>query len=499
MDFPLNILAKDWFESSAKIRYLNIIDSPNLSAIESGAFNGPSFSTTIQLKLENLNVSHLSENTFQGLNALNGLHIIKMPLSRIDALLLDAVPGLAELSLEENPCSMDLKNLTGSSKLNSLQIVSLRQNKLPNTISSNTFSSLEAVVSLYLSDSQIEWIGVGSFDFISKTVQTIDLQGNQLKTLPIGLFDKLIIGAQWSVFLGLNEWKCNCSLAQLQKYLKDHTDNFLGNITCSDPMLGISVVNAQLVDCDGNDVSTSVSIISESLATIKSIIVSTVICGFQHTSKATTLIRVRSKRQSLNITFNPDDGYLSVEIDSALPVTMNLIWFEQDSDELSSISSEAHCMMNITRIPLHIHNLTNNRAYVFCLIEDNALTVSPFDCAPYYLNFTEMERHESQFENSRVPTILMTLVSATIALLIGLLIGTLLLRKCYKTEFRNLAHAGIAHPNISCNIGKCGHPTFSNIKITRYVVYFDYLHLHFLHSYDFNFSNICSNCFCIAH
>lgn len=477
MEFPLNSLAKDWFESSGKIRFLNIIDSPKLSTIESGAFNGPSFSTTIQLKLENLNVSHLTEKTFQGLNALKGLHIAKMPIIRIDALLLDAMPVLAELSLEENPYSMDLQNLTGSSKLNSLQIVSLRQNKLPNTISSNTFSSLEAVVSLYLSDSQIEWIGVRSFDLISKTVQTIDLQGNQLKTLPIGIFDTLTLNSQWSVFLGLNVWKCNCSLAQLQQYLKYQTDHFLGDITCSD--LGISVVNAHLGDCIGYDVSTtdqedvkestSVSNIAESLATIKSIIISTVTCSTQHTSKATTQIRVRSKRNSLNITLKPDDEYLSVEIDSAVPITMNLIWFEQDSEDLSSISSEAHCITNLSRIPLHIHNLTNNRAYVFCLIEDTAIMVSPFDCAAYYLNFTNTERYISQPENSRLPSILMTLVSATIALLIGLLIGTLLLRKCYANEIRSLKHAGIEQPNISSTTAKCSHPTFSNIRIKRLV------------------------------
>lgn len=477
MVFPLNSLAKDWFESSAKIRFLNIIDSPNLSIIEDGAFNGSSFSTTIQLKLENLNVSHLTEKLFQGLNALNGLHITKMPLSRIDALLLDTVSGLEELSLEEIPYLMDLKNLTGSSKLNSLQIVSLRQNNLLNTISSNTFSSLEAVVSLYLSDSQIEWIGVRSFDYISKTVQTIDLQGNHLKTLPNGLFDTLAVSSQWSVFLGFNEWTCNCSLAQLQQYLKVHTVNFLGNIICSDPMSGISVVNAELGDCIDLDVSdteqedvnenTSVSINAESLATIKSIIVSTVTCNFQHDSKATTQIRVMSKRHSLNITFKPDDGYLSVGINSALPITMHLIWLEQDSDELF-ISSEAHCMTNLTQTPLHIHNLTNYRTYIFCLIEDNALTVSPFDCAAYYLNFTDMERHTSQPENSRLPTILMTLVSATIALLIGFLIGTLLLRKCYTIELRSLKHKGIAQLNVSSTIERSRYPTLTNLKITRY-------------------------------
>lgn len=482
MEFPLNSLAKDWFESSAKIQFLNIIDSPNLSIIETGAFNGPSFSTTKQLKLENLNISHLTENIFEGLSALKGLHIAKMPLNSIDALLLDAVPGLAELSLEEIPRSMDLKNLTGSSKLKSLQIVSLRHNQLPNTISSNTFSSLEAVVSLYLSDSKIEWIGVRSFDVVSQTVQTIDLQGNQLKTLPFGLFDTLTISTQWSVFLGLNEWKCNCSLVQLQQYLIDHTDHFLGNITCSDEMSGISVANAELGDCMGHDLSTteqedvieitSDSIDAESLATIKSIIVSTVNCSFQHTTKSSTQIRVRSKRHSLKITSKPDDGYVSVETDPALPITMNLIWFEQDSDEMSSISSEAYCMTNLTQIPMHIHNLTTNRAYVFCLIEETAITVSPFDCAAYYFNYTNVERQISQPENSRLPTILMTLVSATIALLIGLLIGTFLLRKCYAIESRNFKHPGIAQPNISCTSGKCSrHATFSNIKFARYVVY----------------------------
>lgn len=477
MEFPLNSLSIEWFESSAKILFLNIIDSPKLSTIESGAFNGPSFTTTTQLKLENLNISHLADKIFQGLHALKGLHISKIPLNRIDALLLNEVPSLAELSLEETPYSIDLQNLTGCSILKSLQIVSLRQIKLPNTINSNTFSSLEAVVSLYLSDSQIEWIGPRSFDLISKTVQTIDLQGNHLKTLPIGLFDTLTISTQWSVFLGLNEWKCNCSLAQLQQYLKDHTDHFLGNITCSEPMLGISVVNAQLGECIAHDVSTteqqdvtentSVSINTESLATIKSILVSTVTCSIQHSSKATTQIRVRSKRHSLKIAFKPDDGYLSVEMYSALPIAMNLIWFEQDSDESSSYP---FCMTNLTETPMQIQNLTTNRTYVFCLIEENALTVSPFDCAAYYVNFTNMERHILQTENSRLPTILMTLVSTTIALLFGLLIGTLLLRKCYRNEFRRFKHPGIAQPNISMAIGRCSHPTCTNIKITRYGV-----------------------------
>lgn len=100
-----------------------------------------------QLQITNPNINTIRRHTFKGLSKLTTLVLFKWPLTHIEPNVLEHVPWLQTLQIEESRAPLNVNNFTGTTGVPSLKIVSLRYNNMCRTISNDTFRGLTGVLS----------------------------------------------------------------------------------------------------------------------------------------------------------------------------------------------------------------------------------------------------------------------------------------------------------------------------------------------------------------
>ena len=194
-----------------------------------------------ELTINQLRIVYLRYDAFAGLNNLETLNIIKMPLARSEPKILEPMAGsLTKLVIQEigsdsssNPFIPN--DFTGSTPLSNLKSLTLKYNNIK-SLNLSSFSGVKALSELNLANSRIEHLGLNTFNFAPSNLRTIQLQNNLLKTLPNGIFDKLKLGVEKiKINLKNNPWHCDCNLIYLQNKMLEYPIVFQEVPTCWTP------------------------------------------------------------------------------------------------------------------------------------------------------------------------------------------------------------------------------------------------------------------------
>lgn len=234
-----------WNSWTTKIANITIkdldVDLDRISQINADGFDTEFFSKMKSLTLRNGNLDKLFSTTFAGLS------IEKLVLTN-HRFCNDCVISIEQGVLE--PVSETLKSFTlieaseqiqipidrilGSGSKTLPNIVYVKIQYKMNVTNSLTFTAIPNVKELDLSSSHLAVIA-DEFTFATLTkLELLNLENNQLKTLPAGIFNGFYESIPYddtkilSIRLAENPWECCCNL----EHLIGNFSNFDGDVLC---------------------------------------------------------------------------------------------------------------------------------------------------------------------------------------------------------------------------------------------------------------------------
>ncbi|XP_043976323.1 reticulon-4 receptor-like 1b [Gambusia affinis] len=229
------------------------IYSNNITYIEPSTFHG--FTLLEELDLgDNRHLRSLAEDTFNGLNRLNALHLYRCGLSSLPNNIFKGLRNLQYLHLQDN----HLKYLQDDTfmDLHNLSHLFLHGNRLW-SLNQNTFRGLRALDRLLLHKNQIEWVDRLAFHDL-KRLTTLYLFNNTLVELSGQCLDML--PALEYLRLNDNPWSCDCKALSLWEWLK----RFRGSTSSVGCQAPVNMVGKDLKELREEDFSSCSSTVSES-------------------------------------------------------------------------------------------------------------------------------------------------------------------------------------------------------------------------------------------
>lgn len=224
-----------------------MLDFDLVSHMTENAFNDGPFEKVHSLTISNLRIESLGPNSFVGLNSLQYLALQDIHLTSIPDCLHGVASSLNEIVIIAaitNRAMYRFNGLLSGVMLTALQHVELKLN-LQNSVIGDPFKSTR-LLTIDLSMCKIEFIHSDAFITIQDSVQQINLSGNELKTLPTGMFSYLLPRESLVIDLTNNPWDCECHLSELRKNLRMYEKNFSPNSVCDTPaeFNGLAIKNA---------------------------------------------------------------------------------------------------------------------------------------------------------------------------------------------------------------------------------------------------------------
>lgn len=224
-------MTSNWYKDTSKLQYFKLeLCLCDIRLIQNNAFNHVQFNRIHQLVIIINQVIEIENGAFNGLFKLEILVLKGLLLVNVDYTFFERVSMTLKIVLMIN-VRTNMYNLIGGTELINLEELSLCQIEYSNgTITSNTITKLSKIKTLSMLSCKIEVIAAGAFDHLSRTLETILLHDNRLKTLPGTLFDALNITNMLSATnFQNNPWECTCDLLLIQRtYSKD--PNFIDDI-----------------------------------------------------------------------------------------------------------------------------------------------------------------------------------------------------------------------------------------------------------------------------
>lgn len=114
--------------------------------------------------------------------------------------------------------ALDLDSIFGVHKFFNLERLHIDNQPEMWTLANSNFTGLRLIKTLMIINSGVEVIMPDAFDFIGVTLRSLRLSGNQLITLPLGLFNVMLENNKYpnnfdSVFMN-NPWECDCKMLE---------------------------------------------------------------------------------------------------------------------------------------------------------------------------------------------------------------------------------------------------------------------------------------------
>lgn len=204
-----------------------------ISEIKTDALNSPVFRNLEHLEIFYCPLRVLKNGSFNGLVRLKILSMKGLKLNMIMKNVLAVMPKLEGFIVDDcGPNKISLNNLFGVSKLHNLKIISIQECNLSNTITNKTFSGVSSLTILALVFNRINSIAPNSFDLVLRTVETVYLGSNDLKTLPNDIFKTF---RKIKVFLKDNPWHCDCQMENIRTFQETNPNVILNDIICFTP------------------------------------------------------------------------------------------------------------------------------------------------------------------------------------------------------------------------------------------------------------------------
>ncbi|XP_068105667.1 nyctalopin-like [Hyperolius riggenbachi] len=168
-----------------------------------------------RLSMENNLLEAIGKNSFKCQQSLQALNLRRNRIRAIQGEAFNQLNKLSVLNLGHNSLS-HLPNQLFSG-LDELRIMYLEANKIVKINCS--FNRLVNLKKLHLNNNYIMQITHNAFSDL-KQLQFLHLSKNSLTTLPTNLF--LFMPKLKSVFLSLNPWSCDCSMAWIANWMVDY-------------------------------------------------------------------------------------------------------------------------------------------------------------------------------------------------------------------------------------------------------------------------------------
>lgn len=421
--FSNDIIYRNWLlVGTVRSVELLISDSRTIVDIQENAYARETFGQLETLEIVNMRISYLKRNIFNGLISLRTLHIARMHLTAIDAGILQTLSQLTSLLFEgAGDVPLDIRNLTGTTAMMSIQIVSLRENNFHNQIGCDSFSGLINAKSLFLTNSNLQSIGANAFTPMRDSVQLIDLRGNFLKSLPSNLFHGIVQRSDVSLHLNQNPWHCVCApeIEDLQRNLWRYPNAFkdLSELKCGEP---IEMAGKQLSAwdlCSQTDISIGVDHIKLSC-------------------HQTDPISIRKRLYSFSVRYSKKSNQLIIEMDEVNSDLMLLIMRNQLIETNVAITmSEAAtvtCWRNL-KLTMELRITSTHDHYLFCVLNRRRLPyASPLDCLSHHI------RHRKRPPNTTNDLICVIAIVGLLTFLSIIFLGSLIGLTIWPKKTQNL-------------------------------------------------------------
>lgn len=406
----MTILRKGWFVNNAIIKKITIRDVGSIVEIEPGAFDDCTFRLVWRLELRGTAVAVLMKGALAGLNNLRILSLYgNNEMNKIEENALEGLFQLEEFIMEDQKRLSDLGNITGKIKWKYLHSLTLTKNSFGSTIKKPTFKGCTWVKRLNLSNSEIEAIGLYSFEPMEETIEVLDLRNNRLKSLPSRLIENLI-RPNVQLYLSDNLWDCGCAAYELQGYDINNSNLIVDSpLYCETPAIeqGNQMRNVSINDCFSTpatnpyESSTANSEFPGNLDHLS--------C-FDQNDYYQSDIAVETEYQYFTVT-QEAAGKASIEInypDSSLALVL-----------INDHDFKARCQYNLRR-RMVFDSLNTNAGHLFCLIKKSSHATSPRNCIPFHFN-------ETKFIWSRDRIVITLVCSFVLATVMGIIIGCVLI------------------------------------------------------------------------
>lgn len=209
------------------------------SNIENDAFNTFAFHELWSLTLTNLAVTTLGPHTFKGLNKLIVLELRSSRIIYFPSILPPVASSLTLVHISGNDIlrssTQSINTISFGTPMTKLVDAKFHLN-LMDSLNGHTFISFVSILFLDLSNCRIQYLDADTFLPISNTLQYLDLSGNNLKSMPLGMLTYLLNNNVLKLYFLNNPWICDCHLSDLQRGLVHFADNFIGDMLCQEPV-----------------------------------------------------------------------------------------------------------------------------------------------------------------------------------------------------------------------------------------------------------------------
>lgn len=298
----------------------------------------------------------------------------------------------------------DLNALIHQFPVKSLEILDLSDNSIPNQLNRFFFVNMSNIHEIHLKNCQIQKFPFDTFLFVYKTIQLIDLTGNNLMKLPTGfssIFPEQILSNQLTVRFDNNPWMCKCT-----------KENLAAELNCLE--------NCRMFSGRGlNDINDKADDVIE------------LQCEDLSDSSKTELVLL--KKQTHNITIEPKgESLLGITVTG--PKDAYLIWYNDsfafNSNNEKNIADYMHCNDR----PKFELAVSQNSTYTFCVLTSNLDdAISPFNCVAYYVNPKSSNSINPELvwiTNGQKGMVYAIVITSILLLMIfGILLGIFLIRK----------------------------------------------------------------------
>lgn len=415
--------------------------------IEVDAFNSAAFMNLQDIAFRmNNNFHYLRKDSFKGSYSLTSF-ALEMGIQKQVGFEKNFLQYMSTItSLQLHRCILTeehLANLTSSDVyLMNLQIVDFQFNFIP-TINAGAFANLRAVVMFYLASSAIEKIESGVFSGLN-ALKILDLSWNDLTTLSEGVFSTHVN----RVDLHNNRWQCDCNLQWL-KELYMNSDILKKS---NEPLTCNNFNNkefSEVVFCNEESTSSTSSVTTTETSTTTKVMETTEkdtesdvteetgevsITTTQEPSKRYKEIVCRDwLRSPLTISgfgdlvynqtiqtvyeslffefYDPDIEPIELTVVITGNITgFHLLWFNSHN------ISETGCVTNMENT-IVLNSLQRTKTYTFCILYNEQVTVSPYDCFGFEIRVPLPERAWIQNKHSTICMISGGVISVLIILL----------------------------------------------------------------------------------
>lgn len=209
-----------------------------LSDIEDDAFNTLAFRHLYGLTMTNLAIHSLGPNSLRGLDNLETLELRSSIIIHFPPILPLLANTLYFFQISANDVSrsrtQSIDHLSNGVPMLKVTYLKFHLN-LQDSLSNQTFVSFVSIVYLDISNSRIQYLIADTFYPIRNTIHYIDLSGNLLKTLPLGMLTYLLTKSTFDINLDNNPFYCDCHLLELQRAIIQYTNTFNYNMYCQEP------------------------------------------------------------------------------------------------------------------------------------------------------------------------------------------------------------------------------------------------------------------------